>query len=400
MGQINRLMSLTFTLRGDGDQMALALSVAPQTFVQTEPAKINVVETDGGAYVDRFGPAVVSLHLSGTTGWKERTVNGQQMSGMEEFRQLRSLFRDYQQRVLRARQEHRAAEASLTMLNAEEGEYWIVEPANFVGRRTEHDPLLWYYEIDLRLTSMAQREPPADPLMEQLADEAAKLQAQLEALTELEADIEAAEKSMSVWQWAKKILVDDAWPARLKAIAQDPARNLPILISDALTDIIDAPGISDQVAGGLAVVRGISRLAHARLQYINSREKERIEDVSLAEWNDMAAVVDELATEWSEANERAGLIETEDATIAAADQYQTANRMFADDNLATLAQSLDVMIALRELRCKLRSVDPALFNATLEATIRELRLLMADSCCATHLSTFDLGEVYATEVAS
>lgn len=68
--------------------------INPQAYQQTEASRTQIVQTLGGGYVDLFGPALIQIQFSGTTGLQQRYVNGNLTDGYERFMQLLTSIRD------------------------------------------------------------------------------------------------------------------------------------------------------------------------------------------------------------------------------------------------------------------------------------------------------------------
>lgn len=59
--------------------------INPEKYQQIEQARAQVVQTLGGGYADLFGPALVQIQFSGTTGLQQMFVNGFHTDGYERF---------------------------------------------------------------------------------------------------------------------------------------------------------------------------------------------------------------------------------------------------------------------------------------------------------------------------
>src|ERR1035437_1247118 len=46
------------------------LTVNPEDLTVTEPSRVAVQQTMGGAWVDSFGPGLRTINISGVTGWR------------------------------------------------------------------------------------------------------------------------------------------------------------------------------------------------------------------------------------------------------------------------------------------------------------------------------------------
>ena len=80
-------------LNGQG---AITLFINPEEFTVTEPARISVTQTKGGAFVDHFGQGLKQVTIRGVTGFHPPQLSGSNISGQDHFLELRKLIRDWQ----------------------------------------------------------------------------------------------------------------------------------------------------------------------------------------------------------------------------------------------------------------------------------------------------------------
>jgi hypothetical protein len=66
---------MTFEIRKDGKPFnRWTFLINPETYIQNEPVRANVVQTLGGAYIDAFGRGLTTIRISGVSGWRLRAV--------------------------------------------------------------------------------------------------------------------------------------------------------------------------------------------------------------------------------------------------------------------------------------------------------------------------------------
>jgi len=133
----------------------ITLFVNPEEFIQTEPTRISVNQTKGGAFVDNFGMGLRTITIRGVTGFKDRDLGGgRRVSGHQHWLDLRDLIRDYANAA-----KDDAANNKLRFYNWADEEYWEVTCTNFSLMRNVQRPLLYQYTISLTcLKPIAQKE--------------------------------------------------------------------------------------------------------------------------------------------------------------------------------------------------------------------------------------------------
>src|SRR5277367_3573779 len=52
----------------------LNLVIRPEELTRTDPSRMTVQQTLGGAWADDFGPGLGSINISGTTGWRMNEI--------------------------------------------------------------------------------------------------------------------------------------------------------------------------------------------------------------------------------------------------------------------------------------------------------------------------------------
>ncbi|MDD3906474.1 MAG: hypothetical protein PHS46_08160 [Candidatus Omnitrophica bacterium] len=133
----------------------------PEDYSQTEQNRVTITPTKGGAYVDRFGPGLINIQLSGTTGYARRegdaTINGvvvaDSIDGWIAFNKMREdIYRYFLNASKDSRQNYQ-----LYFYNwrERETERWRVEPQQFTLRQSASKPLLYMYNIEMTVVGSA-----------------------------------------------------------------------------------------------------------------------------------------------------------------------------------------------------------------------------------------------------
>ncbi len=130
---------------GGWGESFVTLFVNPEEFTMTEPYRITVTPTKGGAFVDNFGQGIKTITIKGVTGYKERDIGGTKISGQKHFLYLRGLFRAWANRVeVEGSWYHR-----LYFYNWQDEDQYEVVINNFTLLRSTGRPLLYQYNIQL-----------------------------------------------------------------------------------------------------------------------------------------------------------------------------------------------------------------------------------------------------------
>lgn len=131
----------TFELRTSKELYRHTLLVNPEDMNMTEPARVNVVQTLGGAYVDDFGQGLPTVSISGVTGYKAReNTEGITKDGWTEFR-------DFREKIYRFFLKSNNPSAKLYWFNWEDDEYYQIQPTSFRMMRNKQAPTLYRYEF-------------------------------------------------------------------------------------------------------------------------------------------------------------------------------------------------------------------------------------------------------------
>ena len=149
---------------GAGLPVKFDLAIRPEDLSVTEPSRLVVQQTLGGAWCDSFDRGLVSISLSGTLGWRGSTF----LSGEGAFAQLRQtvLIEWHQRRQDAIDAGTDPADVSLTFIDTLDDVTYIVAPQQFVLRRSKSSPLLMRYQI--RLLAVSDADAPTS-LLDQIS---------------------------------------------------------------------------------------------------------------------------------------------------------------------------------------------------------------------------------------
>lgn len=129
--------------------------IRPEELTRYEPSRLAVQQTLGGAWIDCFDRGIITIKISGTTGWHGGPPDGGQPSGEEQFHQLRAgAFVAWHA----ARAEIIAGGGDpdviqMIFVDALDGFVDLVAPKSFTLRRSKTRPLLMMYNIELLVLS-------------------------------------------------------------------------------------------------------------------------------------------------------------------------------------------------------------------------------------------------------
>lgn len=115
----------------------------PETYEQSEPGKMTITQTKGGAFVEAFGAGIIEITISGTTGFKNRTQQAE--SGYQKFKELRNLIKSVYDDV----EDGREIKDLLKFYNYTDNEYYLTYPDKFELSRSKSQPLLYKYNIHM-----------------------------------------------------------------------------------------------------------------------------------------------------------------------------------------------------------------------------------------------------------
>lgn len=177
---VHKLKRIEFEFNGQSYKFALN----PEEYTQSEPHRVTVTPTKGGAWADDFGLGIPTIQFKGTTGFRSSeqraylnnatvTNNNQQrwlenilkdpnsseaakieardkleasLTGFIKFKELRDLIRQYGQTPSGQKV---TAQMELIFHNYTDEEHWVVTPKTFDLFRSTSRPLLYQYNVQL-----------------------------------------------------------------------------------------------------------------------------------------------------------------------------------------------------------------------------------------------------------
>lgn len=146
--------NIGFLLTGapSGD-VAFEFGLKPEELTYSEPSRLNVQQTLGGAWADSFDRGVGMITLSGTTGWRGTALQ----SGEEMFLGLRStVFQGWHDaRAQLIQQGSDPNSIQLFMTDSLDNFAVVVAPRSFTLHRSRTSPLLMRYNIQLLVLAEA-----------------------------------------------------------------------------------------------------------------------------------------------------------------------------------------------------------------------------------------------------
>lgn len=133
------LKRLEFVFKGQTYKFVLN----PETYTQSEPGRVTVTQTKGGAFVEAFGSGLIEVTIQGHTGFKNRTSRAE--SGYEKFKELRDIIKSVYDEV----EDGVEIKDFLLLYNYTDNEYFVTYPDKFELTRSKSQPLLYKYNIHL-----------------------------------------------------------------------------------------------------------------------------------------------------------------------------------------------------------------------------------------------------------
>ena len=139
---------ISFSLEeDDAIQASVSLALRPEDFSRSDPSRLTVHHTLGGAWADNFGPGLPAITLSGHTGWR----GGGDGDGEARWRSLRdTVFTGWHARRRDAVQAGRDP-TGIKLIYADALNDFAIEvaPLSITLRRSRSRPLLIQYAISL-----------------------------------------------------------------------------------------------------------------------------------------------------------------------------------------------------------------------------------------------------------
>ena len=140
---------MSFEIRDQGKFVRMhTLLINPGEMSFDEPARVNIQQTLGGAYVSDFGKGLPTVSITGTTGFAaRRSATGKVRDGLTEWQAIRD-------DVYRYFTKSKSHQMEMYWFNWEEGtEFYKIQPQSLRLQRSKAQPLLFQYEF--RFTCIA-----------------------------------------------------------------------------------------------------------------------------------------------------------------------------------------------------------------------------------------------------
>jgi hypothetical protein len=130
------------------------LTIRPEEMTRFEPSRLAVQQTLGGAWIDGFSRGIITIKISGHTGWRGGGAGTLGLGGLSGEAQFHSL------RVNSFTQWHQARDdivagggdpsvVELYFIDTLNGFVDVVAPKSFTLRRSKSRPLLMMYSIEM-----------------------------------------------------------------------------------------------------------------------------------------------------------------------------------------------------------------------------------------------------------
>ena len=154
------------------------LPINPETYKITYPAKVGVIQTKGGVFVDNFGKGMPSITIQGTFGVKGslpggggKHINGQQKDSWSLLKELEAevFFEFYAQFGTTSKRTDKPA--SLRFFNFTDQHYYEVILNPFIVTRSIQRRFLYQYNMELKaVRDLAEPKKSIDPIASTLGD--------------------------------------------------------------------------------------------------------------------------------------------------------------------------------------------------------------------------------------
>lgn len=129
------------------------LTIRPEELSRFEPSRLAVQQTLGGAWIDGFDRGIITIKISGHTGWRGAGIGGLGggFSGEAAFQNLRvnSFAAWHQARADIISGGGDPNVVQLTFIDTLNGFTDLVAPKSFTLRRSKTRPLLMMYSIEM-----------------------------------------------------------------------------------------------------------------------------------------------------------------------------------------------------------------------------------------------------------
>ncbi len=139
---------ITFALEIDGAlREEVTLGLRPEDFSRTDPSRVTVHHTLGGAWADNFGPGLPQIQISGTTGWR----GGRDGTGEERWVRFRDTVYNRWHTLRREALETGRDPSRVKLIYADGLSQFVCEvaPLALTLRRSRSRPLLISFSLSM-----------------------------------------------------------------------------------------------------------------------------------------------------------------------------------------------------------------------------------------------------------
>ena len=135
-----------------GEDRSFDMIIRPEELTRSDPSRIAVSQTLGGAWADNFGPGVANINISGHTGWRG---NWDGIDGQAFFALMYdTIYTGWHARRAAAVEAGRNPDiVRLIFADKLDNFVNVVAPMNFTLRRSKSSPLLMRFNISLSALS-------------------------------------------------------------------------------------------------------------------------------------------------------------------------------------------------------------------------------------------------------
>ncbi|SAK98626.1 hypothetical protein AWB80_07561 [Caballeronia pedi] len=141
-----------FDFNASSKPKVITLWVRPEDLTRTDPSRVTVQQTFGGAFADNFGKGVAKINISGNTGWAADTTGA---DGVQRFIDLKTLIFDgwHQAKANAYKSGKDPSKVQLAFVDTLNQFTSSVIPGEVTLRRSRSRPLLLQYQIPMTVTS-------------------------------------------------------------------------------------------------------------------------------------------------------------------------------------------------------------------------------------------------------
>jgi hypothetical protein len=187
-------------INGDEAPVYHKMLIRPEELSLTDPSRLTVQQTLGGAWADNFGTGIQSITIAGNTGWQLNELDSQEISlGVTRFDDLYETaylaWHRFREEAINAGKD--PATVKLIFFDELDEICAEVAPVSFILRRHKTRPLLQMYTIQLTVLNRQAGEKltPNDDQYNDIPEP----EAQMDALVDSIETIEKAEKEQLSW---------------------------------------------------------------------------------------------------------------------------------------------------------------------------------------------------------